>query len=598
MKRSIFLLAMTLGALASGHAQNELNSSVSVEGIYSPIIIDTDRLNTFPSTYRFELPATDLNYEFKGIVTDFKPSLLTMGVTGRQTGRLRLPYRGFVDFRMGSWLNTRLHAGYNILADDVQTLSADLKFNSSTLWRTRGVPDSYSRPPRKRLYDGYLSLSYSRLLGSEGLLKARIGYGPEYFNYYGTTLPLPLTPAIPTQTVQRANASVGYSSSPSTVEGWHAEGAFNYLGYRRFHEPAISGLSLRGDHESELKIGAGFAFNFAETNAVAVDVDGQFLFYPKRDDILSLPELEKRKNYGVVSLRPSYRFANDLLSLRAGLDVAVSYDAMGKEPGKGFGSVHLAPDISIAYRSESGIGLHLDATGGVTPSTLSLKETFDRYQLPILLTTLPVYTPVDARFGLNIGPFAGFDADVAIRYAAARNVPLGGWYQVYLGTYLPGGLTMDMANLLNPYAQTINMHGISVGLDLSYAYGEMVKVSFNGSYTPQKGERGIFNGFDRPRWVLAAKAEVKPVNRLKIELGYDYRGVRNCYLPGSDADGFVPAAYRLGDITDLNAKITFSLLKNLDIYCAGANLLNRKVQLLPGLQSEGIVISGGFYLEF
>ena len=88
------------------------------------------------------------------------------------------------------------------------------------------------------------------------------------------------------------------------------------------------------------------------------------------------------------------------------------------------------------------------------------------------------------------------------------------------------------------------------------------------------------------------------MKRLALEVGYGYRGVRNCYALVAGESGLSLTGWRLPDITDLNAKVTFSLLKNLDIYCKGENLINRHVDLLPGIQSEGIVISGGFYLEF
>lgn len=601
--KHILAAGMLAAGILAGNAQ--LNSSVSVEGTYKPLIIETQRLNTFPQSYKFELPATNVEYEYAGIVTDFNPDIISMGVTGSRVGWPWMKRRGFVDFNMGSYLNTNLHAGYYAVSDSVNTLLADLRFNASTLFRTHGVPDSYSKPARKRLYDGTLGLHYSRLIDTEGLLKASARYRAGYYNYYGTTVPLEILPlgaegvSVPTQTVNEVNASVGYASTPSTIKGWHAEGSVNYLAYRRLYAPAVKNSASKGDYETHLNLGGGYAFNFAGYSAIALDAACDFLFYPdRRPEALGITDFQSR-NYGIINLRPAYRFAKNELAIRAGLNITASYDAMGKEPGKHFAALHLSPDAVIEYKSRSGVGILLSATGGVTPSTLQLGEEFCRYQMPWLLSTTPVYTPIDARLAVNFGPFAGFTGELGVRYAAAKNVPLGGWYQDYLGAYVNNNLLSEnMQFYLDPYSRSANLHGFSFDLDLRYAYGTTVELAFNGNYTPQRGKLGIFNGFDRPRWIMSASAAVRPIRRLKVEVGYDYRGVRNCYLWSQGLVSRELEAYRLPDITNLNARITYSVLDNLDVYVKGDNLLNRYTQLLPGLQSEGIVIAGGFYLEF
>lgn len=590
-----FLVSGSISAFA------QLSGSVNVEGEYEPLVIETERLNFPPVSYRFDLPPVNLSYIDEGIVTDFRPGLLTMGVSGRQTSWPYIKRKGYVDARLGSYLRSRLDAGYYIITDSVNTLLATLDFESSSLFRPSGTPFGYTQLPLKRLYEGAFGLSYDRLIGQEGLLKASVGYRGAYFNYYGTSVPEinlfhPLH--IPTQTLNRVRGSVSFSSSPSTIRGWHAEADVNYFGYRRFYPPVVMESSFSGDRETELKVGGGYAFGIYSSSAITVDVAGDFLFYAKNHpEALAITNYH-RKNYGIVSLKPAYRFSNETLSVKAGLDMDFSWDAMGKSEDTKFGLFHAAPDISLTYKSDIGLGVELAATGGVSPSTLALREQFDRYQMPWLLSTQPVYSPVDGRLGINIGPFAGFAGSATLRYAVAKNVPLGGWYQVFLGSALNEKMSFPAVTYTDPYAQSLDLRGLSVGLDLRYAFGSMAEVEFKGSYTPQTGSSGIFNGFDRPRWILSAKVSVKPVKNLKIEAGYDYRGIRNCYYLETTDEDTLLKSYRLSDITNLNARVNYSILKNLDIYCQSDNLLNRKVDLLPGLQSEGIVISGGVYFEF
>ena len=595
-------LLIAFASLAPLHTYAQLTGSVNVEGEYDPLIIDTERINSFPQGFKYELPAANLDYEYTGVVTDFRPGLLTMGVTPRLADWPWKKRKGFVDFRAGSYLNTRLHAGCAILSDSVNTLLADLKFRSSSLYRIHGVPDSYSRPARKRYYDGKLALSYSRLTGSEGLLNADIFYRLGYFNYYGSTVPRAALFQgqglhIPTQTLNQAHGAVSYASSPSILRGWHAGAGVDFLGYRRLYGPLPAATASPGDSETWVNAAAGYVFSINETNAVSADVKGDFLFYPDRSPLALGIADRPGRNYGIISITPQYRYANDCLTLRAGADLALSYGAMGKEAGKAFGAFHAAPEVSVEYKSQAGVGLFVSAKGGVTPSSLLLHEKYDRYQMPWLLSTLPVYSPLDARLGVNFGSFAGFTGEVALRYAIANNTPLGGWYQAYLGAFL-NGAPDAAAFIANPYLQTASLKGLSIDVDFRYAYGTMVEASFKGSYSPQKGERGIFNGFDRPRWVLDAKAGVRPIKKLLIEVGYAYRGVRNCYYWQESVEGRSLRAWRLPDITDLNAKISYDILPCLTVYCKGENLINCRPDILPGLQSEGIAITGGFHLTF
>lgn len=605
MRRLAFLLSLFVLTFSSARAQ--FSGNVSVEGQYAPLIIETERLNTYPQGQRFELPEVSIAYDMQGVVTDFRPGILSMGANGRKVDRPWTRRKGFIDFRMGSWLNTDLEAGYAILSDNRRELDVSLDFSSSSLYRMAGVPETFATLKRKRLYSGSLGLDYSQLLGAEGLLQAGGEYGLSYFNYYGTTVPLSSLPgaaagnlAVPYQTANRAKAYVNYLSSPSTVRGWHAEASVNYLGYRRLYGPAPDFDRMKGDRETHLSLGGGYAFNFAECNAIAVDAKGDFLFYGSqtaRQPILTSIS-DKSRNYGIINLTPTYRLEKNRLKVRAGVDMAVCYGATGYEPDDA--RFYVAPDVSLQYSLPCNIGISLTATGGTTPSTLAMREKFDRYQLPYMLWTQPLYSPLDARLGVSAGPFAGFSATASFRYAIAKNTPVGGWYQQFLGAY-PVATSFLSGSLYSANRQTVDLKGLEANLSLKYSYGSLLAVEMTGTYTPQKGERGVFNGFDRARWTLATKLDVKPISKLNIELGYDYRGVRNCYFYESQALPGVPPelrAWRLPDITDLNAKVSYKLLDNLDIYCRADNMLNRHVDWLPGLQTEGVVVQGGIYWEF
>lgn len=604
------LIALLLGTGCLS-ASGQLNSSVSVEGEYEPLVIETEKLTIFPTGYRFDIPASSLSYELNGVVADFRPDLITMGATGRQTSRTWQKRRGYLDFRLGSYLKSSLHAGYFIINDSVQSFLSEINFGSSTLFRERGIPESYTKPPLKRLYEGGVGLHYNRLLGAEGILHADAKYDVSYFNYFGTSLPKELNEGskylqqIPTQTVNNFSFSTNYSSNPSTIKGWHAGTSVNFLSYRRLWLPDHSYVndsrslffSEKGDSETHLNINGGYAFSINDPSAIVIDADADFLFYRNNDEI-DFINASKRRNYGIITLKPAYRYFKECVSLKVGADLDVSYDAMGSQENKRFSAFHIAPDILIEYNSKSGIGLFLKATGGVDPSSMELRKKFDIYQTPILLSTQPIYTPLDGRIGLNVGPFAGFSGSMALRYAISKNVPLGGWYQAFLGSYPPIENIFHQYNILNPYSQSVDLSGISISLGFHYSFGKIVELDLDGSFTPQKNKWGIFNGFDRPRFTISALAKARPIEKLEISLSYEGRYMRKCYVYISDPDKKVFQGIKLPNLSDLRFKIGYNILKNLEIYCQGDNLLNRNSEFLPGLQTEGITISGGIYLEF
>lgn len=596
----------------------ELSGTVAVEGEFDPMVIETERLGEYPLTYRFELPQISLNYDVEGKTTDFAPSLLTMGVTGWNTLRSSAPPRGYLDLRVGSYLNSRLDGAVWLLRDSVNTLSADLNYRSTSLFKTHGIPAGFSSPQRRRLYDGTLGLNYSRRIGNDGLFATRLDYRLGYFNYYdceterksqqataGAQASDAGTPRVPDQTVNQVNFKVGYNSSPSLLRGWHAGAELGYTAYRRFIYPDyVLDNQTKGDRETRLGINGGYAFSLGRGSAFAIDADADLLFYADRQLQLQGFEGDWRKDYGLISITPAYRLQKGSLWFQAGLDLDFAFGAMGVDHGKDFGAFHVAPDIRLDWRM-SQFGLYVAATGGVTPVTLAGLEKYDLYQLPVLMSTCPVYSPLDARLGLCFGPYAGFSADLEVRYAIAKGTPTGGWYQYILGTYTGAfGSWKDYGEpemTYGPsYGYRINLHGLSLDLNLRYKIEGVVEASLKGNFTPQNGRLGIFNGFDRPRFLLDADVAVYPMSRLRVEADYSLRALRAVYgmFETDNGNGQHLRSLHLPNLSLLSAKVSYRIFDTFDIYILAENLLNRRVDFLPGLQTNGIAFSGGIYWEF
>ena len=188
-----------------------------------------------------------------------------------------------------------------------------------------------------------------------------------------------------------------------------------------------------------------------------------------------------------------------------------------------------------------------------------------------------------------------------------RNEHLGGWYQALLNY---GNMTMPGLPDAAGYPGTgyhylyadmnyFNMHGYSVGFNMKYDLGKVFSIEGKASYQPQKAETGYFNGYDRPRWTILAKAVTNPWKTLRFELSYEYRGVRNIYIGafGEDAaSGFYTlgdAACRLPDLCLLNFGANYGITDRFTVRLQAENLLNRHDPVLPCLPAQGVRIGAG-----
>ncbi len=150
---------------------------------------------------------------------------------------------------------------------------------------------------------------------------------------------------------------------------------------------------------------------------------------------------------------------------------------------------------------------------------------------------------------------------------------------------------------------TCNLHGFSIGIHASYDLGKIIKIEAKGNYQPQNGNKGYFNGYDRPRWTAGISAETNPWSTLRLKLAYDYRGVRNIYTIGNYQGGMISDAdvllsKRLPDITYLNFGASYGITSNFTVWVQADNLLNRHDELLPGLPQQGVRLAAGFGVTF
>lgn len=584
--------ASALAGSIFGVSAQQLHEEISVDGRYVPDVIRIDRINFLPKPVETRLNTRPMEYESHGVAASFIPSMVAMPATGWRATRTISSNRGYLEAGTGSWLNSTLSAGYRFLDNSTSLFGVRLQHNSTSLWKPAGRKEGDDT--RQYRYDEALGLYGSHVFKGVGQLDAALDYHVGSFNYYGY-LPSAVTPenentAAPGQTINDVAFRATWhplQTAGSTLR-WETGVRMRHFAYRQLILP--DGTRCQGGRETD--IGLDGSLRLPWDNGNSIGVDGSL-------DILT-PNLHS--DYALLTITPYYRFTRGLLDIRAGIDVDLSFNA--GEKGDRYPFIHLSPDIRIGLQ-QGWFGAFLDLTGGTQATTLPFLHELDYYGIPSILSTRPIHTPLDATFGINLGPFSGFSAGVEARWRSNRGVPLGGWYMAWLsqGDTPVAGLTPAEGGTpmyCSPDAR-INIHGASFGGRLSYEWGETLALRLKGSWQPQDGRKGFFNGYDRPRVTLNASATVRPVKRLTLTAGYDYRGVRRIYtmtepLPeGLTVGGYEPVlqSLRLPDLTLLNFSAAWNFTDDFSVWLQGDNLLGRHDQVLPMQPTQGVVVTAG-----
>ena len=615
-------------SLLSLPAVAQLHEEISVDGKYVPDVIKVERINTFPKMANATLQTSPIGYESRGVAASFSPSLVTLPATGWRASRTVSENPGYLELGLGNLLNSTLSAGYRFVDNSTTLFGIRLQHNSTSLWKPE--ISLLTKDEKQYRYDESLALYASHVFKGKGRLDAALDYHLGFFNYYGygaILMPGAMENPdgkrvdVPGQTINDVAFHAMWKPliSPSSTLEWNAGFRLRHFAYRQMLSPLINGSGIysdKGGRETDIGLEGGIRLPWDNGSSIGLDANLDVLAMPQPDMALyydSDPFPPSRAtvidggpsvfpdNYGMLTLTPYYRFSKGLLDIRVGLDLDLAFNA--GESGDRYPFLHIAPDINLALQTGQ-VGLYLTLAGGSQLNTLAYLHQLDYYGLPNVLSTRPTHTPLDASFGVNLGPFSGFSIGLAARYKVMKNVPLGGWYQAYLNydnKTIPG-LTPTTEWSSPGYCGSmsgINLHGASVSAEMKYEYGNVFSASAEGSYQPQDGKKGFFNGYDRPRVTARFNVAFRPIEPLKIGAGYDYRGVRRIYTasysdptPGGpviNGDGITLQHLRLPDLTLLNVSASWDFTPSFSVWVEADNLLNRHDCVLPMQPTQGIV---------
>lgn len=562
---------IALAAIAAMHctaiAQN-LTESVTVEGRYTPEIISADRLSLLPTVMSLTAPESPMTYDRKGVTANFAPDALNLPATGWRAKKIFNNSRGYVDFRLGSWLNSSLSAGVAAIRNVDTRLDVYLQHNSTSLWQPwkDDAEKSLQDADKRFRYDETIGADLTHRLLGLGKLTAAIQYHLGYFNYYGTLQGGKSDERVsaPTQTLNDLHARVGWRGEGHERLEYNAEADVRYFGYRAMYLPLLIDVYPReygkseGERETAVNAGGSVKYSLSDEagNGSAVGLGLRY-----SGVINSIGNDVNR-----FEATPAYTLIGSSYTLRLGANLAV----VGNGESTRF---RAAPDVRFSVRS--GITAFSASVGGGTHlRTLAWMHMMDYYSNPGMGCYEAAYSPLDARLAFSLNPGGKWTAGIEGAWRSTLDESFGGLYQALLNSNLSS---------YGDYPASGRIHGYSVAVNAGYEVCRYVTLRGHATWQPQNGSKGFLNGFDRPEFTADLSAESNPIEKLSLRLDYRLRAKREL-LPGSSSRLDLSACYRITD------KISVGVELN--------NLFNRHEEFLPGLALEGFNALAGVGVEF
>lgn len=545
-----------------------LTESVTVDGRYTPDIIPADRLALLPATVTLTVPESPMAYDRKGVTANFAPDALNMPATGWRASKAFDNSRGYVDLRLGSWLNSSLSAGFTAIRNEATRLNVYLQHNSTSLWQAwkNDAWHALQNGDKRYRYDETIGGDFSHLFTDTGKLTASLQYHFGNFNYYGTLQGGKGHERVKalSQTLNEVYGRVSWEGENSGRLTYTADADVRYFGYRSMYLPLYTDMypreyaRIKGERETAVNVGGNVKYSLSDEagNGSSVGIGLRY-----SGVINSIGNDVSR-----VEATPAYTLMGRTYTLRLGARLAVVGNGVSTR-------FRAAPDVNFSFRN--GIyAISANVVGGTYLRTLAWKHMMDYYSNPGAGCYEAAYSPIDVRIAFQLNPGGKWTAGVEGAWRTTSEESFGGLYQALLNDNLASYGT---------YPESGRLHGFSVAVNAGYEFCRYLALKGKATWQPQDGSTGFLNGFDRPEFTADLTAVSSPIDKLSLRLDYRLRAKRQL-LPGNMSRLDLSADYRITE------KISVGVELN--------NLLNRHEEFLPGLPLEGFNAMGGVQVVF
>lgn len=564
MKRLHISLLCSCAVISLAAQAKDLKTEITVDRTIVPVEREASRLGSLtpkllssPVTLR---SLTPVDYTESAQLTRTSP-VLDPAANG---DRLSLtPYRGYAAIGYFPTFNLGASAGYRFIDTDRTRLGAWLQY------------DGYSYKPSDEGSGSYSNNSLSvnarleQRVGSSSALSASLGYS---FSAIG----FPDSFARTKQSVNDVDFNLSWWSRTGAVS-YHAHASFDHFGFGKdeYLSDYISDIPVAPASENRfiLKGGIGYlgssaaprggielSFDFISRNNGYELVDEQIAI----DRFLTSAAPVTDGTLGVISLTPYFAVNGGDVHGRIGAKIEVSTAGAGKK-------FHIAPAVMLDWNAASQLAIYTTVEGGERLN--SLRSLFN--YCPFISGAWQYqrsHVPFTWDFGMNIGPFTGFSAKIFGGYAAAND-----WLMPQYA-YLPLSTWTGFTNF-----GYYNLKSWHAGVGLSYDWRSKVKVNATAETAPNDVDKSYYLWRDRAKYVVSADIEVRPVEALKIAVGYELRACRRNYAWNT----LTYEAIDLGNVSNLSVDASYAVNDAFTVFARGENLLNRRYNLITDIEAQG-----------
>lgn len=558
-------VSVALSAAALGLSAQELSTEVEIRYEEAPELQNFDKLTLNPSVRLSSQKASVLPYSSRNLHVGVPGSISTLEPAAYADTIYSSPFRGYAALGFMTKYNLAASAGYKIFDTDHTRLSAWMQFDGAA-YKTQpmdavlnvGITDGGSqafsvRQPRPQHYvrrnTATVGADLHQAVGRESFIDVGMDYTFSRYNIFSDY-----------QNLHRFNLDASWSLT---------HGGFNYglgAGYHHFGFSNIMGHGIDGRHaQRENRITAFGFFNgsFAGASSAGINIEMSHLSYPYDGGVAYIAPVDNRVkgfSHTLLSLTPYYRFDIENFHLDLGARIDMTFN-----DGKFF---HIAPHAQATWTPGDFTKLYVKAGGGEWQNTLSSLYEVSPYMLPFM-SYHNSHIPITAEVGVTVGDWNGFYAEISTVYAIAND-----W------------LMPD--NSVNVNFYPVDLKGYKLRGALGYRYRDIIDVRASYERAPQKYTRGYYLWRDRAKSVVNIDLLVHPMKDLDLNVGWEYRGGRRCYVDAADELGFYKAPMSLRSVNNLKAGALYRITPQWSVFLTGENLLNRHHFTVAGEGAQGI----------
>lgn len=563
MKKTAILSSLFALFFSGSVMGQELHKDITVEQEITPSRREASRIAVLPTVTLSPVRASSLAYSNKVVTTRVPNSFARLDPVAWGDKIYTSPYRGYFDFGIGGPLFMGdISAGYRIVDREKTRLNLWGQYNGDVYKRTGTTWHDHTAS---------LGLDLRQTVGSSSSLEAGLDYT------YGFHDMSAFEGGRFSQSTSRVNASVSLSGRHSGFD-YEAGLRYGHFGYYNPHFPVLKPVAegitdpyngYEPARQNLLGVTLGGRLETGVTSHVGVDLSADFLA-TGRHYVATLPfydedaTLMRSRTTGLVTVTPYFENRTSATTLRIGADVDFAVNS-----GK---TIRVAPDVTFAWHGLQILGIELKAYGGSTLNTLASLYDISPY-MNGSLAYRPSHMPYAFDAKVAFGPFFGGTIELFGGYAKADDqlMPVMG------GIYPAGGVW-----------ESVDIKGYRYGARIGYDNGRTFAVSASYEGAPSKWNRAWYDNCDRARHIAAAELKVRPVDKLTVTLGYEFRGGRACYMYAPETvdmagfDIYPLTRVSLGAVSNLKLGAGYAATDRLTLFVHGENLLGRKSYYIGG----------------